>query len=408
MPSRSLAVVLVLGLLPACRTHATPTADTDGTTPGTTTAEASASVASPRPVALRPRAPDATPPPRSRALPAAGAVVPIAAGGYHLGSTPGDPGRDPAVEADLVPVEVAAYDIDALPFPNDPGQAIQTGLSRDQAERACAAHGRRLCSEVEWERACRGRDEGIYPGGESWDPQCGHGDLGACASSWGTFAMGTRFAEWTTGDIDDRAIIRGAGRDAAAGLHRCAARRTAVPGAAGLEVAFRCCGGPAPRWVYPREVSRRPFRDEPMTAAQVSAIVAAVPELERLHLRDGLVLFSPPAIAEVLNHGNTTAEQHPEMTFTVAPVRWSPTFGEDLLVLVARSHAGSWIAALWTLPDGRYRHAASFLLRDDPVALTLAYSTSRREVAWASCWNCGGEYGAVAYTDDNRVAIVQH
>jgi hypothetical protein len=24
-----------------------------------------------------------------------------------------------------------------------------------------------------------------------------------------------------------------------------------------------------------------------------------------------------------------------------------------------------------------------------------------------TCWNCGGEYGAVTYTEDNRVVIVQ-
>ncbi len=303
---------------------------------------------------------------------------------------------------------VGSYDMDALPWPNDPAQAPQTGMSREQAEHACASRGRRLCTEAEWERGCRGRDETVFPSGDVWDPRCGHGDVTLCASSFGIFGMGTHAAEWTAGTIDDRAVIRGAGGDAAGGLHRCAARRTAVPSATGLDVTFRCCHGPAPTFQYPRELSRRPFADAPMTSAQVSAIIAAVPELERLHLRDGLAMFNPAAVTDVLNHGATTADQHPEMTFTVSPVRWSPTFGEDILVLVAKSQPGSWVAALWVLPDGHYRHAASFLLRGDAVALTLAYGSSRREVAWAACWNCGGEYGSVTYTDDNRVAIVQH
>ncbi len=345
----------------------------------------------------------------TRPLPTAGATVSVPAGSFALGSTPGDPGRDPAVEADLPRVQLPAFTIDALPYPNDPATAPATGLTREAAERACSERGRRLCSELEWERACKGPGGTMFPGGAAWGgAQCTAGDLGRCASSEGTLAMGTRLAEWTRDDIDARAVIRGAGATAAGPLHRCAARRTALASQAGLDVTFRCCGGASPpAATYPREVSRRPFREEPMTAAQVSAIVASVPELERLHLRDGLAMFLPGAINEVMNHGATTTEMHPEYTVTVNPVRWSPTFGEEIVVLAARSRVGSWVAALWVLPDGRYRHASSFLLQNDPVAIALAYGDARREVVWSSCWNCGGEHGAVSYTDENRVLIVQ-
>jgi formylglycine-generating enzyme required for sulfatase activity len=397
--------VLVSALTGACRGRS------NGGSSGAATVDEDVPPPPSAPIPLRPRAVDSGTPRAEepvRPLPAAGAVVRVEGGAYRLGSTPGDPGRDPAVEADLVPVELGGFDIDALPYPNDPHEAPRTGAARDEAERLCRERGRRLCSEVEWERACRGAGSTIFPGGDAWDAQtCGRGELNACATREGVFAMGTRFAEWTRDNLEDRAIIRGASRDGAAGLHRCASRRTAVPGAAGLEVGFRCCGGTTPSVTYPREVSRRPFRDEPMNATQVSALIASVPELERLHLRDGLAMFLPGAIAEVLNHGATSAEMHPEYTFTVNPVRWSPTFGEEVLVLAGKSRVGSWIAALWVLPDGRYRHAASFLLKDDAVSIALAYGQARREVAWATCWNCGGEYGAVTYTEDNRVVIVQ-
>jgi hypothetical protein len=345
----------------------------------------------------------------TRPVPSAGAVVTIPAGSFALGSTPGDPGRDPSVEADLVRVQLPAFTIDALPFPNDPAQPAASGLTREAAERACGERGRRLCSELEWERACKGPGGATFPGGSAWGGAlCAQGELGRCASPEGVLAMGTRLAEWTRDDIDARAIIRGASGSAAAPLHRCASRRTALPTQAGLELTFRCCGGaPPPAATYPREVSRRPFREEPMTAAQVSALIASVPELERLHLRDGLAMFLPQALNEVMNHGATSVELHPEYTFTVQPVRWSPTFGEDLLVLAARSRVGSWVAALWVLPDGRYRHASSFLLQGDAVAIALAFGEARREVVWSSCWNCGGEHGAVSYTDENRVLIVQ-
>lgn len=364
------------------------------------------------PIPLRPPTADTGPSAagiHTRPVPGAGAVVTVPAASFALGSTPGDPGRDPAVEADLVRVQLPAFTIDALPFPNDPAQPPARGLTREAAERACGERGRRLCSELEWERACKGPGGAMYPGGNTWGGAlCTEGELGRCATTEGALAMGTRLAEWTRDDIDARAIIRGAGATAAGTQHRCAARRTALPTQAGLELAFRCCGGaPAPTATYPREVSRRPFHEEPMTAAQVSAIVASVPELERLRLREGLAMFLPAAINEVMNHGATSVELHPEFTITVNPVRWSPTFGEDILVLGARSRVGSWVAALWVLPDGRYRHASSFLLQGDAVAIALAFGEARREVVWSSCWNCGGEHGAVSYTDENRVLIVQ-
>jgi len=369
-----------------------------------------AAIVQSEPIPLPPRPPDV--PARAaepvRALPAAGVTVRVPGGRRRIGSLPGESGRDPSVEADLPELAVAGFDIDALPYPNDPAQPAQTGVPRAEAARLCAARGRRLCSEIEWELACRGAADTAFPGGPGWDPAtCGRGELGACATAEGVFTMGTRAAEWTRDALDERAVIRGAGRDAAAALHRCAARRTAAPDAVGLEVAFRCCGGPEPAVSYPREVQRRPFREEPMSAAQVAEIIERVPALEALHLRDGLAMFLPGAITEVMNHGSSSVQAHPEYTITVNPVRWSPTFGEEILLLVGRSRVGSWVSALYVLPEGRYRHGSTFVLRDDPQPLALAFGPSRREVSWATCWACAGESGVAAYTDDNRVVIVQ-
>ncbi len=387
----------------------TTTCHRDRARPDATSAQEAPPARPAQPIPLRPRAVDAGRAEEPvRALPTAGATVRFEASTHHLGSVPGEAGRDPSVEADFIEVRVPAFDIDALPYPNDPAQPPRLGMTRDEAQRACGERGRRLCSEIEWEHACRGRAETLYPGGNVWDAAtCGRGELGACATAESVFAMGTRVAEWTRDDLDARAVIRGAGRDALAPLHRCAARRTADPVATGLDLAFRCCSGDGPSVSYPREVSRRPFREEPMTAAQLSELVRATPELERLHLREGLAMFLPAAITEVMNHGATSVQNHPEYTFTVNAVRWSPTFGEEVLVVAAKSRPGSWIAAFYALPDGRYRHAASFLFRDDPLPIALAFGSARREVAWATCWGCGGESGLVAYDETNRVVIVQ-
>lgn len=333
----------------------------------------------------------------------AGETLTIPAGRYHVGSTPGDEGRDPALEADGISTEVPVIDIDALPYPNDPQAQARTGVSRDEAIGLCAARSRRLCTEVEWERACRGSEEHIFPNGDRWDPaKCvQNSNPGVCASSFGAMRMGTHFAEWTTDNIAERAVIRGAGASAPEAQHRCAARRTAIAGQSGLEVGFRCCGGSAPSLPYPREISRPPFRAEPMTTAQVSEIMATIPELSRV--RAGFTMLGPAAINEVLNHGATTAELHPEATFSVQPVRWSPTFGEEILVFVGTSTVGSFVAALWVLPSEtgqpeRYKHAASYILAGDRVAMTLAHTRgTREEIQWSACWNCGGEHGLVTY-----------
>jgi hypothetical protein len=323
-------------------------------------------------------------------------------------------GRDPSVEADGTVIQVPAFDIDALPWPNDPAQPARTGATRDEAAAMCRQRGRRLCTEVEWERACRGPQETVFPNGDSWEQAAcaGRGDPGQCASGFGALVMGARSAEWTADDLDQRAVIRGGPADGAAALHRCAARRTAVSNQPGLEIAFRCCGGPPPTLAYPREVARPAFREEPMSAAQLGPIIAAIPELARE--RDGLAVFSPAAVTEVLNHGSTTAEQHPELTMTAAPVRWSPAFGEDLLVFTATSSVGSFIAALWVLPalDGRtprYRHAASFVLAGDRVSVALGYIRgTREEMQWHACFNCPGEFGVIHYSrEDARVVITQ-
>lgn len=341
-------------------------------------------------------------------------VLRVPAASYHLGSNPGDPERDPNTEADGVLVQSAAFDIDALPYPNDPSQQVRTGATREEAAGLCRARGRRLCSELEWERACRGPGETPFPGADAWDAErCTNGDPARCATGYGALSMGTRYAEWTADAIDDRAAIRGAGATAPAAQHRCASRRTATPTEGGLPIAFRCCGGEAPAFTYPREAARPPYREEPITTAELARIVESVPELSRV--RDGLSTFNAAAITEVMNHGATSVAAHPELAFTVSALRWSPTFGEEILVFTGLSTVGSFIAAVWVLPPAqpggqpRYKHAASFILAGDRVAMALGYGRgTREEFQWSACWNCGGEHGVVLYDRAAaRVLIVQ-
>jgi formylglycine-generating enzyme required for sulfatase activity len=46
----------------------------------------------------------------------------------------------------------------------------QAYVTRDEAERACAAAGKRLCSDDEWVGACKGRRPTLFPYGDAWQP----------------------------------------------------------------------------------------------------------------------------------------------------------------------------------------------------------------------------------------------
>ena len=65
----------------------------------------------------------------------------------------------------LLPVELGPFEIDKLPYPNDPTKPARTGVSRDEARGLGQKEGARLCTELEWERACKGNDADLYAAG---------------------------------------------------------------------------------------------------------------------------------------------------------------------------------------------------------------------------------------------------
>ena len=119
---------------------------------------------------------------------AAGERSKIPAGVFVAGSTPGDRGRDPVLEPALLDVRLDAFEIDRLPYPNDPTQPPLTGVTRERARALCAQRQGRLCNELEWERACKGPAGTPYAGANRWDAVCSRAPQ-TCASGFGTLAM---------------------------------------------------------------------------------------------------------------------------------------------------------------------------------------------------------------------------
>ncbi|HJL20292.1 MAG TPA: hypothetical protein RMH99_31790 [Sandaracinaceae bacterium LLY-WYZ-13_1] len=419
MTRRLCPAIALMGWLGACSSPAATPADAGSRAPA---AEAPAEPAPPAfdepdepsavPAEAAPEADEAAARPRVEAT--AGDVVSIEAGRLHVGSRPGWAHRRPSVEADLVELAIPAFDIDRSPYPNDPDAPVQLAATRAEAASLCEERGRRLCHELEWERACRGDTEAPFPTGASLDVEACRQDPAACASPTGVLALGLEAPEWTASDAEPRlsrlertAVVRGARPEDAPHQRRCGTRHVKNPRGGGRALAFRCCGGDPPELPYPDVGDARIFRDlEDVDEARWREILASVPELAA-YAEDFTVYGEPQALRALARGGAT--EEDMQWELTRQPFAWSPSPGDEVWVVSGHGGGTSLIAALYPTPDGAFLHAASFLIREEapvPIAILRTHA-SRGELLWSTCWSCGGENGVVRFDADARIVIVQ-
>jgi hypothetical protein len=135
---------------------------------------------------------------------------------------------------------MSEFYIDALPYPNEAGAIATTNVSRDEAAALCTARGKRLCTELEWERACKGPSNTIYEDGDEFRPAtCGlgtaaelsakrpTGQLAACISGFGVREQHGGAWEWTDqpwgrGGRRDLGVLKGGNAVAGELAGRCA------------------------------------------------------------------------------------------------------------------------------------------------------------------------------------------
>jgi hypothetical protein len=340
--------------------------------------------------------------------PAARQSAPIPGGTLRAGSTPGDPGRVPELEAKNQEVELGPFSIDRLPYPNDPAQPALLGKTRDEARRLCAERSARLCTEVEWERACKGPKQDEYPSGVIWDPSCTAGAK-ACATGFDVLGLGTTAGEWVANDVTTdekrRAVVRGAGKSAPATDHRCAARHPTEASTQSQDIGFRCCQG-APNAAVVSEPKQGPiFTKAKLSAEELEQALAADPASKAL-AHDIKFFREPEGANTVVSRG---PGEKKGFDFTVAPLLWNPTPGAEILLVAARSgETTSFVAAFHVLPGGKYRLASSFVLQNEPGPVALAYSPDiKPRVHFSTCWGCPGETGKALFRRPETVVIVQ-
>ena len=339
--------------------------------------------------------------------------VDIPRGGFASGSTPGDRGRDPTLEPALREVELGGYSIDKYLYPNDPQKAPLTGVTRTRAADLCQDAGGRLCTELEWERACKGPEGSAWAGSATWDPACAKTPT-ACASGFGVLGMGAALREWTASEVapDETiqtkgAAVRGAKGDTAGPDHRCAHRSAVEATSSGDDLGFRCCHGAPNAVSIAAPQFQQTFRKAEIGQAQVAEMIASVPELQELS-RDITYYKEPDDVNLVLSRGDAGPTTVPNTTFTTQPILWSPVPGEEILVVAARAQKSSFIVAFYRLPGDRYRIASSLVLKDEKGPIALGENSYiRKKIPWGLCWDCRGESGFVTYREDYRVVITQ-
>jgi hypothetical protein len=156
-------------------------------------------------------------------------------------------------------VVMRGFYVDLYPWPNEVGAIPTTSVTQDEARALCEGQGKRLCTELELERACKGPENTTYEYGDAYKASvCGTGQArslvpngfnGACASAFGVHDLHGGVWTWTSsewrreGAKPGMVTLRGGNGVAGELLGRCAHGRAARPDARRNDVGVRCCAG---------------------------------------------------------------------------------------------------------------------------------------------------------------------
>ncbi len=184
-------------------------------------------------------------------------MVKIEKGEFVFGSAGNDPMRGFG-DLNARRETLAAFCVDIYEHPNLRGKQPTTNVTWSRAKSLCRKRGKRLCSERQWERACKGPAGTRFPTGaelssrecnvSSEDAGSGKvapiGSFSGCRSGYGVADMAGNVAEWTastwSSGVSDR-VVKGGAADQAGYTARCSARANESTRTRQTHVGFRCC-----------------------------------------------------------------------------------------------------------------------------------------------------------------------
>lgn len=225
-------------------------------------------------------------------------------------------------------VVMRGFYVDVFPYPNEAGAIPSTNIGRDEAKKLCEAQGKRFCTELELERACKGPANTTYEYGDAYKPSaCGtgvarslipNGFNATCQSAFGVHDLHGGVWSWTSSqwrrDPAKTGLVAVRGGNGTAGelVGRCANGRGIRADARREDVGVRCCAGE----VNSFEVVLSVTRGEPLKWQPPDDKMA--PQLERL---------VPDDVKEA------TRDVRAEERFTIQRLWiWHPLGNEELVI----------------------------------------------------------------------------
>lgn len=198
------------------------------------------------------------PPPEKPKCPVG--MIYIPAGNFIRGSSGDDPLKDP-LDLDLGKVYTDAFCIDVYEYPNRKDAIPLANVTYQEAINLCKKDNKRLCTEDEWEKACKGPEFLKFPYGNTWDGNVCNtedaqgndrslsvsGKWPGCKSGYGVFDMSGNLREWTdtrfSATVKD-IVVKGGSYTKPDWAVRCAVRYNMSPNIKDNETGFRCCSAP--------------------------------------------------------------------------------------------------------------------------------------------------------------------
>jgi eukaryotic-like serine/threonine-protein kinase len=189
-------------------------------------------------------------PPTARTTCPRGMVL-IPAGSFALGTSALD---DLSSSGDRTErrTTLKTYCVDSYEYPDQDSATPLTSITFPAADATCKREGKRLCSEEEWEKACKGPANHRFPYGESFEAATCRvkGELGpagsaaGCRSGYGVLDMSGNAAEWTASHfqpgVSDR-TVKGGGVGSPDADLRCSSRTHRAMETQSATLGFRCC-----------------------------------------------------------------------------------------------------------------------------------------------------------------------